>query len=155
MERTNKILLENATSNTILERVRLISDQSLTTNELLSLFYLRNILHCDIDQAKRALRRARQLYSDIKQVKIFDKFAYYYLDSLKPEDLKANVEMKKNYTRIGFGRDNRIGHNWEACVEWFIDKFTEGAEFVKQNHRRNIDPRRITLHLLKPVGDRK
>jgi len=60
-----------------------------------------------------------------------------------------------NYIRIRFGRDNRIGHNWEACVEWFIDKFTEGAEFVKQNHRKNIDPRRITLHLLKPVGDRK
>jgi hypothetical protein len=41
------------------------------------------------------------------------------------------------HIRIRFGRDNRIGHNWEAGVEWFIDKFTEGAEFVKQNHRRN------------------
>lgn len=76
-------------------------------------------------------------------MKIFDKFAYYYLDSMKTEDLKANIEMKKNYIRIRFGRDNRIGHIWEACVEWFIDKFTEGAEFAKQNHRRNIDPRRI------------
>jgi len=154
-ERTSKMLLDNPTSNTIHERVRLIRDQLLTSNELLSLSYLRNILHCDIDQAKRALRRARQLYTDIKQVKIFDKFAYYYLDSVKPEDLKANIEMKKNYIRIRFGRDNRVGHNWEAVVEWFIDKFTEGAEFLKQNHRRNIDPRRITLHLLKPVGNRK
>jgi len=63
--------------------------------------------------------------------------------------------MKKNYIRIRFVRDNRIGHNWEAVVEWFIDKFTEGAEFQRQNHRRNIDPRRITLHLLKPIGCRK
>ena len=154
-ERTSKVLLENPTSNTIHERIRLIRDQLLTTNELLSLSYLRNILHCDIDQAKRALKRARQLYPDIKQVKIFDKFAYYYLDSMRPEDLRANVEMKKNYIRIRFGRDNRIGHNWETVVEWFIDKFTEGAEFQRQNHRRNIDPRRITLHLLKPVGGRK
>ena len=59
-ERTSKMLLENPTSNTIHERVRLIRDQLLTTNELLSLSYLRNILHCDIDQAKRALRRARR-----------------------------------------------------------------------------------------------
>jgi DNA-binding MarR family transcriptional regulator len=35
-ERTNKVLLENATSNTIHERIRLIRDQLLTTNELLS-----------------------------------------------------------------------------------------------------------------------
>jgi len=154
-ERTNKVILENPTSNIIQERIRLIRDQLLTSNELLSMSYLRNILHCDIDQAKRALRRARQLYPDIKQVKIFDKFAYYYLDSMKKEDLRANVEMKKNYIRIRFGRENRIGHNWEAVVEWFIDKFTEGAEFQRQNHRRNIDPRRITLHLLKPVGGRK
>ncbi|MCZ2808222.1 MAG: hypothetical protein O2V44_02590, partial [Candidatus Bathyarchaeota archaeon] len=154
-ERTNRVLLENPTSNTIHERIRLIRDQLLTSNELLSLTYLRRILNCDVDSAKRALKRARQLYPDIKQVKIFDKFAYYCLDSLRPEDLRANVEMKKNYIRIRFGRDNRIGHNWEAVVEWFIDKFTEGAEFQRQNHRRNIDPRRITLHLLKPVGGRK
>jgi DNA-binding MarR family transcriptional regulator len=154
-ERTDKMLLENPTSNTIHERVRLIRDQLLTTNEILSLSYFKSILHCDVDSAKRALRRARQLYSDIEQAKIFDRFTYYYLKSMKPEDLKANIEMKKNYIRVRFGRDNRIGHNWEACAEWFIDKFTEGAEFVSQNHRKNMDSRRITLHLLKQVGDRK
>jgi len=154
-ERTNKVLTENPTSNTIHERVRLIRDQLLTTNQLLSLTYLKNVLNCPIDQVKRAIRRAKQLYPDIKEVKIFDKFTYYYLDSMKPEDLKVNIEMKKNYIRVRFGRENRIGHNWEACVEWFIDKFTQGAEFLKQNHRQKMDPRRITLHLLKPVGDRK
>lgn len=154
-ERTDKMLLENPTSNTIHERVRLIRDQLLTTNELLSLSYFRSTLHCDVDSAKRALKRARQLYSDVEQVKVFDKFTYYYLKSWKPEDLAANIEMKKNYIRVRFGKDNRIGHNWEACAEWFIDKFTDGAEFVQQNHRQKIDSRRITLHLLRQVGDRK
>jgi len=154
-ERTSKILLENPTTNTIHERIRLIRDQLLTTNELLSLTYLRHILNCPIDQVKRAIRRAKQLYPDIQELKLFNKFRYYYLASMKPEDLKANIEMKKNYIRIRFGRDNRIGHNWEAVVEWFIDKFTEGAEFITQTHRRKMDSRRITLHLLKPVGDRK
>jgi len=154
-ERTNRVLLENPTSNTIHERVRLIRDQLLTTNELLSMSYLKSIMNCDVDSAKRALKRARQLYPDIKQVKIFDKFGYYFLGSMRPEDLKANIKMKQNYIRIRYGRENRIGHNWEAVVEWFIDRFTEGAEFVRQNHRRNIDPKRITLHLLKPVGGRK
>jgi DNA-binding MarR family transcriptional regulator len=154
-ERTDKMLLENPTSNTIHERVRLIRDQLLTTNELLSLSYFKSILGCDVDSAKRALRRAKQLYSDIEQAKIFDKFTYYYLKSMKLEDLAANIEMKKNYIRVRFGKDNRIGHNWEACAEWFIDKFTEGAEFVSQNHRKTMDSRRITLHLLKQVGDRK
>jgi len=154
-ERTSKILLENPTSNTIHERIRLIRDQLLTTNELLSLTYLKHILNCPIDQVKRAIKRAKQLYPDIKELKLFNKFRYYYLNSMTPEDLKANIEMKKNYIRIRFGRDNRIGHNWEAVVEWFIDKFTEGAEFITQTHRRKMDARRITLHLLKPVGDRK
>jgi ASC-1-like (ASCH) protein len=149
------MLLENPTSNTIHERVRLIRDQLLTTNELLSLSYMKSILGCDVDSAKRTLRRARQLYSDIEQVKIFDRFTYYYLKSMKPEDLAANTEMKKNYIRVRYGRENRIGHNWEACAEWFIDKFTEGAEFISQNHRQKMDSRRITLHLMKQVGDRK
>jgi hypothetical protein len=154
-ERTSKVLIENPTSNTIHERVRLIRDQLLTTNELLSLAYFKNALGCPIDKVRLAIKRAKQLYSDIKEVKVFDKFTYYYHESMKPEDLAANIELKKNYIRVRFGRENRIGHNWEACAEWFIDKFTEGTEFVKQNHRQKMDSRRITLHLLKPVGDRK
>jgi hypothetical protein len=154
-ERTNQILVENPTSNTIHSRIRAIRDQLLTTNELLSLSYFKHLLNCPIDQVKRAIRRAKQLYKDIKEVRVFDKFTYFYLDSWKPEDLAANIEMKKNYIRVRFGRENRIGHNWEACVEWFIDKFTQGAEFQTQNHRQRMDPRRITIHLIKPVGDRK
>jgi len=49
-----------------------------------------------------------------------------------------------------------VGHNWEACVEWFIDKFTRGAEFQAQEHwTRDMDSRHITLHLIENVGDRR
>jgi len=61
-----------------------------------------------------------------------------------------------NYIRMTKGKDNRIGHNWEAVTEWFIDRFTTGARFWNQNHRTNsMDPRRITLHLLRGVGGRR
>jgi len=75
---------------------------------------------------------------------------------MSQEDLNAALEMKRNYLRIVKGRDNRIGHNWEAVAERFIDKFTTGAKFWTQNHRAGgIDPRRITLHLIKGVGGRR
>lgn len=64
--------------------------------------------------------------------------------------------MTENYIRKAKGRENRIGHNWEAVAEWFIDRFTTGARFWTQNHRQGrMDPRRITLHLLKGVGGRR
>jgi len=64
--------------------------------------------------------------------------------------------MKKNYIRMTKGRDNRIGHNWEAVAEWFIDTFTGGAKFWTQSHRTGgMDPRRITLHLIRGVGGRR
>ena len=54
------------------------------------------------------------------------------------------------------GRANRVGHNWEAVAEWFIDRFTTGARFWNQQHRKGgMDSRRITLHLLKGVGGRR
>jgi hypothetical protein len=72
------------------------------------------------------------------------------------EDLQAATAMKENYIRIEKGRENRIGHNWEAAVEWFVDKFTVGAAFREQPHRTaGMDPRRITLHLIKSVGGRR
>jgi hypothetical protein len=75
---------------------------------------------------------------------------------MSQEDLQAAIKMKENYIRIVKGRDNRIGHNWEAIPEWFIDKFTTGARFWTQKHRtEGIDPRRITIHLIKPVGGRR
>ena len=82
-------------------------------------------------------------------------YPYYFLESMEHEHLKTCIELKKNYIRKTKGRDNRLGHNWEAVCEWFIEKFTKGAHFWTQKHRSNMDSRRITLHLLKSVGGRR
>jgi len=154
-QRTNSIIVEESSSNTVLERVRMIRDQLVVADDLLSMDYFQNVLNCSRDQVRRTLKRALQLYSDIRVVKVFNRYSYYYLESMDKKDLEVCLELKKNYVRKVKGRDNRIGHNWEAVVEWFIDKFTDGAEFLTQNHRSNMEKRRITLHLLKSVGDRK
>jgi hypothetical protein len=102
-----------------------------------------------------ALNRASQLYKDeIRELNIFS-FPYVYHSSLSEEDLAIAIEDKKDYIRRVKGKDNRIGHNWEACVEFFVDKLTKGAEFLEQSHRSRMDSRRITLKLLKPIGERK
>jgi len=108
------------------------------------------------NEVGKATERALQLYPDLREVKLFNVYRYYYHASMSAEDLKAAIEMKENYLRIVKGRDNRIGHSWEAVPEWFIDKFTTGARFWTQKHRTdNMDQRRITIHLIKPVRGRR
>lgn len=153
-ERTDKILTTNATSNTVYERARMIRDQLITLRELVSREYLQNVLKCTKNELAEALKRVMNLYGDIRKIKIFG-FSYYYHSSLTDKELAVQIEMKKNYIRKTKGRDNRLGHNWEAVCEWFIEKFTVGAKFWTQNHRDRMDPRRITLHLLKSVGGRR
>ncbi len=154
-DRTNNVIVGESSSNTVLERVRIIRDQLVVAKDLLSVKYFHDVLNCSKDQVRRALRRAMQLYSDTKVVKVFNNYPYYYLDSMDKTHFKACLELKRNYIRKTKGRDNRLGHNWEAVCEWFIEKFTKGVHFWTQNHRDKMDPRRITLHLLKGVGKRR
>src|SRR5712692_7459495 len=115
--------------------------------------FLLNGLGCGEYELGGAVIRALQLYSDLKEVKLFNRFRYFYHTEISEPDLRAAMEMKKNYLRLTKGRANRIGHNWEACVEWFIDRSTTGAKFWSRNHRNNgMDPRRITVHLVRSVG---
>jgi hypothetical protein len=164
--RTNEALKDNASTNPLVQRVLAIRNLVVSETELgrvTSVNQIKDMLKAATDaEAESAIMRAMQLYSSIKEVKLFDAYRYYYHESMNPEVLNASLEMAKNYIRISKGRANRIGHNWEACVEWFIDRFTIGAEFRTQNHRQNgkgngsrMDPRRITLHLIKSVGDRR
>ncbi|MEO9296225.1 MAG: hypothetical protein ABI347_11590 [Nitrososphaera sp.] len=163
--RTNEALKDNASTNPLVQRVLAIRNLVVSETELgrvTSVNQIKDMLKAATDtEAESAIMRAMQLYPSIKEVKLFDAYRYYYHESMNPEVLNASLEMAKNYIRISKGRANRIGHNWEACVEWFIDKFTVGAEFRTQNHRQNgkgnarMDPRRITLHLIKSVGDRR
>jgi len=159
IERTNASLKGGLAGSPIMERVHRIRDviiEHTQLRELVSFAYLENNLNCGHYEAEHALMRALQLYPDLKEAKLFGMYRYYYHASLSEEDLKAALEMKRNYLRIAKGRDNRIGHNWEAVAEWFIDKFTTGAKFWTQNHRAGgMDPRRVTLHLIKGVGGRR
>jgi hypothetical protein len=101
------------------------------------------------------VNRALQLYPDLKEVRLFNAFRYFYHTSITEEELKAAITMKENYVRVTKGKANRIGHNWEAVAEWSVDRFTTGARFWAQNHRTSsMDSRRITIHLVKSVRGR-
>ncbi len=158
LQRTDLLLEGGSHINPLAERIRVIRDEILKAKELkeiVSFSFLKQKLHCNEDQMRTALDRAMQLYKDeIKEVKIFN-FPYCYHSSLSEDDLRIAIEDKKDYIRRVKGKDNRIGHNWEACVEFFVDRLTKGAEFLEQTHRSRMDKRRITLKLLKPIGERK
>ena len=157
--RTDLALEGRASSSPLMERVHRIRDFILEHShlrKLVSSTYLGNQLGCSRHEFEHALERALQLYPDMRVLKLFDAYRYFYHDSLSEADLSAAVEMKRNYIRVAKGRDNRIGHNWEAVADWFIDRFTTGARFWTQQHRKGgMDPRRITLHLLRGVGGRR
>jgi hypothetical protein len=158
IERTNKRLTQEISTSPIVQRVHIIRDSIIEASklkEIVGVDFLMRRLNCSEGEAEQAIERCLQLYPDLKCVKLFDAYRYFYHDSMDGADLKAAIKMKENYIRKTKGRANRIGHNWEACVEWFVDKFTYGASFWTQQHRSNMDPKRITLHLIKPVGGRK
>jgi hypothetical protein len=159
IQRTNKRLAERISGSPIIERVHRIRDiiiEHSKLRRLVSFTYVQNKLQCTEHEAEYAIKRTLQLYPDLKMIKLFNAYRYFYHDSLSESDLKAAVKMKENYIRITKGRANRIGHNWEAVVEWFIDKFTTGARFWTQSHRtKGMDSRRITLHLIRGVHGRR
>lgn len=158
LQRTDSLLEGGSHINPLAERIRVIRDEILKAKELkeiVSLSFLKQKLRCNKDQIRLALDRAMQLYKDeIKELRVFN-FPYCYHSTLSEEDLRIAIEDKKDYIRRVKGKDNRIGHNWEACVEFFVDKLTKGAEFLEQTHRSRMDKRRITMKLLKPIGERK
>jgi DNA-binding Lrp family transcriptional regulator len=159
VERTDAALSGRSATSPIIERVHRIRDIIIAaskTRELVAQSYIVHDLDCSEYEAEGAIKRALQLYSDLREVKVFNAYKFYYREPMSAEDLQAAVTMKENYVRIEKGRDNRVGHNWEAAVEWFVDKFTTGASFREQPHRTaGMDPRRITLHLVKSVGGRQ
>jgi len=162
IKKTNTILRKTASASThpIIERIHLIRDtiiEATKLQDLTSFEYLHNkIDNCTTHEAKNALTKALQLYPDLREIKLFNIFSYYYHTSMSKADLKAAISFKQSYLRKMKGKQNRLGHNWEATVEWFVDKFTKGAIFQTQKHRtKGMDPRRITLHLIKSVGPRR
>jgi len=159
VERTNKVLEKNPYETSIIARIHMIRDQILTatkTNDIVSVDFVKKKVGGSEVEVERALSRALQLFPELKQVKLFDAYRYLYHASMSEAALRAAITLKEKYIRKVKGRANRIGHNWEACVEWFIDKFTTGARFWTQKHRTdNMDSRRVTIHLMKRVGNRR
>ena len=159
VERTDFALEGRSSMNPTMERVHRIADiivEHSKLKDLVGFNYIQEKLKCSEYEAKHALKRALQLYPKLQKIKLFDAYSYYYHLSLSDEDLRAAISMKENYIRLTQGKRHRIGHNWEAVSEWFIDRFTTGAHFWTQNHRtKKMDSRRITLHLLKGVGGRR
>jgi DNA-binding MarR family transcriptional regulator len=159
VERTNKLLEKNPFETSLISRVHLVRDlivSSTKTKDLVSSAFIKSRIGGSEAKAEKALKRALQLFPDLKEIKLFNAYRHFYHTSMPPETLNAAITMKENYIRKVKGRANRIGHNWEACAEWFIDKFHEGAKFRTQKHRsQKMDPRRITIHLLKSVGRRR
>jgi hypothetical protein len=157
-QRTQLLIEGGSHSNPLADRIRMIRDELLKARELKEIVspnFLQQRLHCSEDQLRFTLDRAKQLFKDeIREVKIFN-FPYYYHAALNEDDLKIAIAAKQNYIRKVKGKHNRIGHNWEACVEFFVDKLTKGAEFWEQTHRSRMDRRRITLKLVRPTGERK
>lgn len=159
VKRTNKVLENNPYETSIISRIHMIRDQILTAakvKDIVSAEFIKNKLGGSEAEVERALARALQLFPELKQIKLFNAYRYLYHSSMQDAELKAAVAMKERYIRKAKGRANRIGHNWEACVEWFIDEFTTGAHFWAQRHRTGeMDQRRITIHLMKNVGKRR
>lgn len=158
IERTEQALTEKESTNPTIQRVHRIKDlilESSKLRELISFAYICESLGCSKYEAEVAINRALQLYPDLKELKLFKAFRYFYHNSMAEDELKAAITMKENYIRLTKGKANRIGHNWEAVAEWFIDRFTTGARFWTQNHRsQGMDSRRITIHLIKSVRGR-
>lgn len=156
--RTNVALEGRASQVPLVQRVNRIREmiyESSRLGDIVGITYLQNILGATPHELEGCLTRAMQLYPEIREIKLFGIFRYFHHSSMSGESLNAAMEMKKNYIRITQSRWNRAGHNWEACAEWFIDRFSSGAEFETQQHRTTMDPRRITIHLLKPTRGRR
>lgn len=158
IDKTEKALMKRESTNPTIQRVHRTRDLILEASrlrELVSFAYVCESLGCSKSEAEVAVDRALQLYSDLKEIKLFGAFRYLHSSSLAEEELRAATALKENYIRLTKGKANRIGHNWEAVVEWFVDRFTTGARFWVQDHRvQSMDTRRITIHLVKSTNGR-
>lgn len=158
IERTSATLDQRSSTNSVMQRVHSVRDaiiESTKLKDLVSFSFIQDKLGCTEFETETAVSRTLQLYPDLRGVKLFGVYKYYYHISMEEPDYKAAITMKQNYIRLTKGQYNRIGHNWEAVPEWFIDRFTTGAKFWMQEHRiGGMDSRRITIHLIKSIRGR-
>jgi hypothetical protein len=107
IQRTNMVLDSKASTSPVIERIHLIRDQILEATklkDLASFEFIQNKLNCSTYEAEGAISRALQLYPDLKEVKLFGAYKYYYHASMTDEDLKVATIFKQNYVRSMKGR---------------------------------------------------
>lgn len=159
IQRTEDALKAKASTNQFMHRVHIVKDaifECSKLRDLASFEYIKSKLDCSEHQAEGAITRALQLYPELREIKLFNAYRYYFHNSMPQDELRAAIAMKENYIRKVKGKANRIGHNWEAAVGFFIDTLTTGATFWSQKHRNEgMNERRITIHLVKSVSGRK
>jgi len=87
--RTNRALKGRISSSPLMERVHRIRDiiiEHSKLRKLVSFTYGQNKLDCTPYQAEHAMGRSLQLYPDLKELKLFNNYRYYYHTSLAEED---------------------------------------------------------------------
>ena len=137
------------------QRVRDLVQESLHQGLILPAPYIQNSLRCTDDELDDTIKRALQLYKeDIKEIYVFNQ-RYLHHSEMPPAVLDAAVKMKQNFIRLSQGAKARSGHNWESIVEAYITLVSPCIKLWEQEHRLKMDPRRITTHLVRPVGKRR
>lgn len=107
VRKTDDKLVEKSATNPTIERIHRIRDQIIAATkmrEIVGYEYLLNKLGCTDHELKYAIKRALQLYPDLKRVRIFNAFPYFYHTSLDRAELEAAVKLKENYIRKVAGR---------------------------------------------------
>ncbi|MDR2203088.1 MAG: hypothetical protein LBE76_02055 [Nitrososphaerota archaeon] len=117
MRRTNVALENNESTNPVIERIHIVHYVILETTlfrDLAIVEFIFSRLGCSEYEAEGAIGRALKLYSDLREIKLFGAYKYYYHESLSQADLNVALVFKQNYVRQMKGKQNRIGHNLEA-----------------------------------------
>ncbi len=158
---TTEALTREGEKVPLMQRIQRISDmvkESRVLGELVSVRLIKKELRCTDDELDTSITRAMQIHKFIKEVRISNQRFLHHAEFEKPV-LDEIVQAKRHYISMRQGYYHRVGHNWESVVDWFITRFTPAAKFRTQKHRTGadsaMDERRITVHLLKPVGKRR
>lgn len=95
VRRTDEALEGKLSGSPLMERVHRVRDMIIEHSKLrklVSFTYLRNKLDCTPYKAERALSRATQLYPDLKEIKLFGAYRYYYHTSLARKTLRKLLQ---------------------------------------------------------------
>ena len=68
--------------------------------QIVSPGYFQQQLGCTHHELRHGLGKVMSLYGDLRELKLFDAYRYYYHISFSGEELKAAITMKENYITL-------------------------------------------------------